>query len=149
MDLLGRKVPMKGGAGLQYLLEEINRTIDAASGFPALQKYVGELREATGRMGKVLAHLQQFAAAGNTELYMADANLFMELSCLTVVGWQWLKQGIVAVQKLNEGGDDFSHSKIETLKFFYRYELPKTIALARSLMNEDVVTIKTNREILI
>ena len=148
MDLLGRKIPMKGGAGLHHLMDEMTGTMDMASTFPTLQKYADELRDATGRMGKVLSHLQQFAAAGQVELYMADANLFMEMACITVVAWQWLKQGVVAQQKLNEADDDFYHSKMETLKFYFRYELPKTRALAESILNADVVTVKGTREIL-
>ena len=148
MDLLGRKIPMKGGAGLHHLMDEMTATMDMASTFPALQRYAEELRHATGRMGKALAHLQQFAAAGQTELYLADANLFMEMACITVVAWQWLKQGIVAQQKLHEADDDLCHSKIETLKYYFRYELPKTKALAESILNADVVTVKGNREIL-
>jgi hypothetical protein len=37
---------------------------------------------------------------------------------------------------------------METLKFFYKYELPKTMALASSLMAPYEVTIRKNREIL-
>jgi butyryl-CoA dehydrogenase len=99
-------------------------------------------------MGQVLSHLQKHAASGNIELYMSDANLFMEFAGITVVAWQWLKQGIVAQQKLAEGPGDFYHSKMETLKFYFKYELPKTLALAASLMSDDVVTIKGDREIL-
>jgi hypothetical protein len=148
IDLLGRKVPMKNGAAVFHLMDEMTRTADSASTFPALKKYADELRNAMGRMGQVLGHLQQFTTAGKMEQYMSDANLFMELASLTVVSWQWLKQGIVAQQKLAESNDDFYHSKMETMKFYYRYELPKTIALATSLMNSDAVTIKGDREVL-
>jgi butyryl-CoA dehydrogenase len=148
MDLLGRKIPMKGGAAIHYLIDEMSRTVDTAESFPALEKYAGELREAMGRLAEVLAHLQQFASVGNVELYMADANLFMELASITVVSWQWLKQGVVAQQKLAERDDDFYFSKMETMKFYFRYELPKTISLASSLMNADIVTVKGDREVL-
>jgi butyryl-CoA dehydrogenase len=148
MDLLGRKIPMKGSAGLYHLLDEVNATIDAAALFPALQLYAGQLRDAVTRMGHVLAHLQQFAAAGQTERYMADANLFMELTSYTVVAWQWLKQGIVTQQMMAEKDEEFYFSKMETMKFFYKYELPKTEGLATSIMASDEVTIQKEREIL-
>ena len=148
MDLLGRKIPMKGSAGLYHLLDEVNATIDAAALFPALQLYAGQLRDAVARMGHVLAHLQQFAAAGQTERYMADANLFMELTSYTVVAWQWLKQGIVTQQMMAEKDDEFYVSKMETMKFFFKYELPKIEGLATSIMAGDEVTILKDREIL-
>ena len=148
IDLLGRKVPMKSGAAVFHLMDEMTSTADSASTFPKLKKYADQLRDAMGRMGQVLGHLQQFATAGNMELYLSDANLFMELASLTVVSWQWLKQGIVAQQMMVESNDDFYYSKMETLKYFYKYELPKTLSLASSMLNTDAVTIKTDREIL-
>ncbi|HLO81568.1 MAG TPA: acyl-CoA dehydrogenase [Chitinophagaceae bacterium] len=148
MDLLGRKVQMKQGQAIHYLMEEMMKTADTAASFPALKNYEMKFRDSINRMGQVLSHLQQFAAQGNIELYMSDANLFMELAGITAVAWQWLKQGIVAQQKPVNGNNDFYHSKMETLKFYYKYELPKTLALADSLMNSDVVTIKGDREVL-
>jgi hypothetical protein len=149
MDLLGRKIPMKQGQAIHVLMEEMMKASDTAASFPALNKYVQQFREAVNRMGLVLSHLQKHAASGNIELYMSDANLFMEFAGITVVAWQWLKQGIVAQQKMAEGPGDFYYSKMETLKFYFKYELPKTLALAASLMSDDVVTIKGDREILI
>jgi butyryl-CoA dehydrogenase len=124
------------------------KTADTAASFAELKNYELKFRESINRMGQVLSHLQRFAAEGNVELYMSDANLFMELAGITAVAWQWLKQGIVAQQKLVDSNSDFYYSKMETLKFFYKYELPKTVALAESLMNSDVVTIKGDREVL-
>jgi butyryl-CoA dehydrogenase len=130
------------------LLDEVNATIDAAALFPALQIYAGQLRDAVTRMGHVLAHLQQFAAAGQTERYMADANLFMELTSFTVVAWQWLKQGIVTQQMMAEKDDEFYFSKMETMKFFYKYELPKTEGLSSSLLCPDQITMNLDRSTL-
>jgi butyryl-CoA dehydrogenase len=148
MDLLGRKIPMKQGQAIHFLMEEMMKASDTAASFPSLDKYVQQFRDAVNRMGQVLSHLQKHATSGNIELYMSDANLFMELAGITVVAWQWLKQGIVVQQKLAEGPGDFYYSKMETLKFYFKYELPKTLALAESLMSDDVVTIKGDREIL-
>jgi alkylation response protein AidB-like acyl-CoA dehydrogenase len=148
MDLLGRKLQMKQGQAIHYLMEEMVKTADTAASFPALKTYEMKFRESINRMGQVLSHLQKFAAAGSVELYLADANLFMELAGITSVAWQWLKQGVVVQQKLAGGDGEFYHSKMETLKFFFKYELPKTIALAESLQHDDVVTIKGEREVL-
>jgi alkylation response protein AidB-like acyl-CoA dehydrogenase len=148
MDLLGRKVQMKQGQAIHYLMEEMMKAADTAASFQALRKYELKFRESINRMGQVLSHLQKFAAAGNIELYLSDANLFMELAGITSVAWQWLKQGVVVQQKLAEGDNEFYNSKMETLKFYFKYELPKTIALAESLMDNDVVTVKGDREVL-
>jgi butyryl-CoA dehydrogenase len=148
MDLLGRKVQMKQGQAIHYLMEEMVKTADTAASFPALKTYELKFRESINRMGQVLSHLQKFAAAGSVELYLADANLFMELAGITSVAWQWIKQGVVVQQKLAEGDSEFYHSKMETLKFYFKYELPKTIALAESIQHDDAVTLKGEREVL-
>jgi len=77
----------------------------------------------------------------------------MELSGIVTVGWQWLKQAVNASKALSgnveaEMSPEFYESKMETMKFFYKYELPKTMSLADSLMNTEWLTIKKEKEIL-
>jgi butyryl-CoA dehydrogenase len=45
--------------------------------------------------------------------------------------------------------DIFYESKIETMKYFFDYELPKTTSQAEILMNPSSVTIKKDKEIII
>ena len=153
MDLLGRKIPMQNGKGFQLLINEIQKTIDAAKEFAALATYSNRCKEAVEDMQKSLQYLQSFAIKGEVELYMADATMFMEMCGIITVAWQWLKQGVIAQKALaNEENAAqtklFYKSKLETMKFFYKYELPKTVALAQTLMHQDKVTIKTDDEIL-
>jgi len=145
MDLLGRKVPMQQGKAVKLLLGEMSRVVAAALAIEVLRPYALKLQEAAERMQDVLMHLQGFAAKGELEKYMADANLFMELAGITCTAWQWLKQGVVAA---NSTQNHFTHSKLETMKFYFKYELPKTIALADSLKNNDAPTILGEQEVL-
>jgi butyryl-CoA dehydrogenase len=145
MDLLGRKVPMQQGKAVKLLLGEMIRAVEAALAIEVLRPYALKLQEAAERMQDVLMHLQGFAAKGELEKYLADANLFMELAGITCTAWQWLKQGIVASSKREH---TFMHSKLETMKFYFKYELPKTLALADSIQNRDMPTILGEREIL-
>ncbi len=154
MDLLGRKIPMQSGKGFQLLVDEILKTVDSAKNLPALTSYCAKCKEAIERVQKVLQYLQSFAINGETELYMADATVFMELCGLVTVAWQWLKQAVIAQQALANPAtavqtELFYKSKLETMKFFYKYELTKTVSLAQTLMNDDKVTIKRDDEILI
>ena len=153
MDLLGRKIPMQNGKGFQLLINEIQKTIDAAKEFAALATYSNSCKEAVEDMKKSLQYLQSFAIKGEVELYMADATVFMEMCGIITVAWQWLKQAVIAQKTLvsEENAAQtklFYNSKLETMKFFYKYELPKTVALAQTLMHQDKVTIKTDEEIL-
>jgi hypothetical protein len=47
-----------------------------------------------------------------------------------------------------KSGREFYVSKMETMKFYYKYELPKTQALAETLLNTEWLTIKGDDEVL-
>ena len=154
LDLLGRKIPMQKGKAFQLLVKEMEQTISVAKIFTVLIPYADKLVAAIESYIKTLQHLQKFALSGEIEKYLADANLFMELSGIITLGWQWLKQAAVAQQALNiknttNQTSDFYESKIETMKFFFKYELPKHVSLSNSLMNPEMITIKGEKEVII
>ena len=45
------------------------------------------------RIEQVLAKLYSYASAGQTEKYLSDATIFLEMMSFIVIGWQWLKMG--------------------------------------------------------
>ncbi len=45
-------------------------------------------------------HLLGIATKGDNEVFLADANLYMDFFGIVVVGWIWLKQGVVAKNAL-------------------------------------------------
>ncbi|PLK45986.1 acyl-CoA dehydrogenase [Emticicia sp. TH156] len=149
-DLLGRKIMLAGGKPLQLLAAEIGKTIETANQYEGLIKYAQLLTESTGQLSKVTKHLLGIAGTGDIERFLSDATLYMELFSLNVIAWQWLKQGVVAQQKLLAGANDadFYESKIHTMKYFFHYELPKTQGLATRLTDTEVLTIMTEKEIV-
>ncbi|MFY9241630.1 MAG: acyl-CoA dehydrogenase [Polaribacter sp.] len=152
-DLLGRKVPMENGKGLELLSAEIVKTIIAATNDEDLKVYASILGDKLKLSQKVIGHLMPFAMKGNYERYLADANLFMEYMSIVVLGWLWLEMAVDAKKQLNKAdkkySETFYESKIHTMKFYFKYEVPKTNSLAESLMNNEVVTIKTDKEYII
>lgn len=151
-DLLGRKVPMDNGKGLELLSAEVMRTIQEASTNPALQAHAKILGEKLQLTQKVLGTLMPFALKGDYERYLADATVFMEFLSLILMSWTWLDIAMNAQKSIAEGASNFSNdfyeSKIETMKYFYAYELPKTTGLAEILMNPETVTIKKDKELI-
>jgi butyryl-CoA dehydrogenase len=152
-DLLGRKVTMHNGKGLELLATEIMQTIMIASKDEELKGYAAVLGEKLKLSQKVIGKLMPFAMKGNYERYLSDANLFMEYMSIVVVGWLWLE---MAVDAKKEGSnpnrkysETFYESKIHTMKFYFKYEVPKTNSLAASLMSDEVVTIKNDKEYII
>lgn len=155
MDLLGRKVMMKGGKALYLLLDEINESIAKAKTHDNLKKYAQLLEEEIARLGSTSQHLIGFAMSGKKELFIADATLYLELFSINMMAWQWLKQAIVAQQHIltdNPQGDklSFYESKLHLLKFYFNYEVPKTLALVKSIISNEGLTIaSTSKEMII
>ena len=151
-DLLGRKMTMKGGKPAQLLFGEVAKTIAEAETHEDLKAYAKMLKAELVRLQEVTMSLMPYAMQGDIERFLMDATLYMEMFGIITVAWQWLKQAVVAKQALltqNPKGDElaFYESKIHTMKFFFHYEIPKTLGLAVRLKDTEVLTITTEKEL--
>ena len=151
-DLLGRKITMNNGEGLKLLLAEIIETITKASNYPELKEYCDSLSKKIKLSEKILQTLMPYALKGDFEKYLADASVFMEFFSLIILGWNWLEIASNSADTINRSEKSFSNefysSKIETMKYFFEYELPKTMGYYQIIMNPSSVTIKKEKEIL-
>lgn len=138
LDLLGRKITMENGAALKLLAQEIEATIKLAIQKEELKAYAATLGENSKLIETCLAHLMPFAMKGNHERYLADATVFMDLFSTIVIGWQWLKIGIAAVDHSDSA---FKASKLHTLGYFYKYEMSRCKGLQKTLRHDSDVTI--------
>ena len=98
------------------------------------------------RLQSTTSHLLSIAAKGDNEVFLADANLYMEFFGIVTIAWIWLKQAIVAKNVLitqNVEGEELSfyESKIHTMKYFYHYELIKTLSLSTRLTDTELLTV--------
>ncbi len=152
LDLLGRKVMLEKGKALRLFLEEVKKTIAAASSFDQTKAPGEKLGEAAKLLHEVTLKLVQVAMQNPPEVFLADATLYLEFFGIIAIGWQWLKQGIVAAKALDEGaaGDElnFYSGKIFAMKYFFEYEMPKTKPLQERLLSQDRVTLDINQEFL-
>ena len=120
LDLLGRKVVMQGGAGLQLLVETIRSTTQRAA------QQGGEAAELGEQLQTVVDRLPHTTAAlfadGDVEKALANASVYLEAVGHVVIAWIWLEQLLAT-----EGKDgDFYDGKRQAARFFFRWELPKT-----------------------
>ena len=116
-DLLGRKVAMNGGVGLRTLVEAIDATSTrAAADHPA---HAAQLRSAVDRVVEVTAILHN---AGDPELTLANAAVYLEAVGHIVVAWLWLEQVLAA----GDRAGDFYEGKRRAAAYFFAWELPKT-----------------------
>ncbi|WP_271766913.1 acyl-CoA dehydrogenase [Aquimarina algiphila] len=150
-DLLGRKLLMENGKALKLLTNEIMQTIEQASKYDELKKYAAKLGDKLQLAQKVIGFLIGFAQKGDYERFLSDATPFMEFFSNITMGWVWLdiachsKNALITAQK--KYTEEFYESKIHTMKFYFKYELPKTSGLADILMNEEILTIAGEQEV--
>lgn len=138
LDLLGRKVPMHGGAALKDLFARMDETISVAGAVPELAEYAAALAAAMGDIGTTTRQLVA-AMAQDPERALANATLYLDSLGHAVVAWRWLAQAVTASATLPDAGaaeQDFYRGKLAACRYFFRYELPRitpTLALLRSL----------------
>ncbi|MEM6539801.1 MAG: acyl-CoA dehydrogenase [Bacteroidota bacterium] len=150
-DLLGRKIPMENGEALSLVSEEIKHAIKRAMTYESLLPYAQKLGEKLELTQNVLQSLMTFAMQGDYQRFLADATPFMEFFSTIVIGWQWLEIGIKSQEALITGtgssATEFYEGKIHAMRFYFKYELPKTLGLAEVLMNQETLTLNTDKKI--
>ncbi|MBM2623152.1 acyl-CoA dehydrogenase [Actinoplanes sp. LDG1-06] len=113
LDLLGRKVVMRGGAGLQLL---IGRIVTTALAAPA------ELGQPVIALSDRLATTtRKLWAAGDPTTALANSTAYLEATGHLVIAWLWLSQ-------LNAAGDKegaFYDGKRLAARYFITHELPR------------------------
>lgn len=152
-DLLGRKITMNNGEALKLLSAEIKNSIEASMTHESLVPFAKKLASKLELTQEVLQSLMGFAMKGDYERFLADATPFMEFFSTILISWLWLDIANEATNALVTGNKTnsvaFYESKIHTMQFFFKYELPKTTGLAEILMdNKTALTIGTDKEVL-
>lgn len=150
MDLLGRKVVMKNGQAARYYFEEVQKTIEEALTNPELAPYAERLKAALDKLQSVTMTLIQIAMKGEVDLFLADSTLYLEFLGIITIAWQWLLQGVALQKGLKDEPSEtralFYKGKMQTMKYFFHYELPKIEGLALRLTETDGLTVSMRTE---
>jgi len=150
MDLLGRKVVLNNGKAFACFLKEVERTVSTADGDTALKPYARQLAHAKDTLQDTTRMLMHISRKKGVEHYLADATLYLEFFGIVAVAWQWLLQGSAAQKALKNECTamdwNFYTGKMFTLRYFFRYELTKTAALAQRLKEADGLTVEMKSE---
>lgn len=148
IDLLGRKVVMNNGRAYRLYLEEVRKAIRSAEADPIVAPYAQRLQEVMEKLQGVTDHLLRISRSGGLELFLADSTVYLELFGITAVSWQWLIMGLAAAKALEKGSTmaetTFYQGKIQTMKYFFHYELVKSEGLVQRLLETDGLTVETN-----
>jgi butyryl-CoA dehydrogenase len=121
-DLLGRKVLMEGGRGLQLLAARITDTIGRAAAVPVLAAHAAALGEALQRIGS--ATRAAWATGDPTEA-LANAVPYMQAFGHTVIAWIWLDVAHHALARDAERTSPATTGRLGATDYFFHYELPK------------------------
>ncbi len=150
LDLLGRKIVQFEGASLKLLTREIQSTIDAAKLEGRTKKHSEELENALNLVLDTTKKLLQARAEMGAEVFLANSNTYLEMLGHTVITWMWLRQALVAARGLEKpvSSDEmaFYNGKIQTCKYFYRFELPKILAWSNLISSLDVTVLEMKPE---
>jgi len=133
-DLLGRKVLMEGGKGLQLLAARIQTTVQRASQVPELAAHAQALDQA---LQQVEAATKAAWATGNPQDALANAVPYMQGFGHMVLAWIWLDVALAALQADATKSIAATTGKMGALRYFYHYELPKIGAWLQVVTNRD------------
>jgi len=126
LDLLGRKVVMRGGQGLCLLGRRIAATQERALKVPLLAESASALATTLAR---VEAATQAAWSTADPVAALANATPYLQAFGHTVLAWIWLDVALCAQVRLGGGSDaSLLQGKLAACRYFFRYELPRVQA---------------------
>jgi alkylation response protein AidB-like acyl-CoA dehydrogenase len=137
MDLLGRKVLMEGGRGLQLLAARINATVEKAIQVPELAAHANALAKALQHVGSAT---KAAWATGEPGQALANAVPYMQAFGHTVLAWIWLDVALasLALQQPATNSIAAHAGRMGATRYFYHYELPKIGAWLKVVETRDL-----------
>lgn len=160
VDLVGRKLRMKGGAYFMSLLDEMNATVIAYQGNAALKDLARDVQNAVNKLSEVAMYFAGCAKTGEFLVPVCNAYPFLMLMGKVVVAWLLLWEAGVAwkrlecicsakeiapsnARKLNalakEDADTaFYIGKVAAARYFIKHVLPEVDAAVTAIKSEDL-----------
>jgi alkylation response protein AidB-like acyl-CoA dehydrogenase len=139
IDLVGRKLPMRGGAVVKDHLERIAGVeAELAAAGPELAGVRTELKEALEALTEATMWLPTAAAAKGPNAVLAGATPYVRLFSMVTAGWLMARSALAAKARLDAGPAseseaDWLRSKIVTARFFCEQLLPPAVGLVASI----------------
>ena len=143
MDLLGRKVVMDGGKGLQLLASRINQTIEAALPHEALAAYANQLAQALAELGGAT---KAAWASGQPQEALANAVPYMQAFGHVGLAWIWLELALAVLAKDAKLTQAAHRGSMAAQLYFFVYELPKISAWLQVVKSRDMTCANLEEE---
>jgi 3-(methylthio)propanoyl-CoA dehydrogenase len=127
MDLMGRKMILRGGACLESFKVEITRFCEQHAEHPALGAHVRALSKAVRRLLEVCAEMKQRNQADPLQWASYTYPALMAFGEV-IMCWRLLDMAVIAVAALKKKTSDFYQGKVHQATFFVDITLPHTMA---------------------
>jgi butyryl-CoA dehydrogenase len=134
MDLLGRKVLMENGRGMQLLGARMMATVQRANQVAELTAHAQALAKA---LQDVSVATQAAWSTGNPSDALANAVPYMQAFGHTVLAWIWLEVALAASAADTANVLPENVGRLRAARFFYHYELPKIGAWLQVVAQRD------------
>jgi butyryl-CoA dehydrogenase len=121
-DLLGRKVLMEEGRGLELLAGRIRATAERSVGVTALEGFGVALEAALAR---VVSATGAAWSTGDPREALANAVPYMQAFGHTVLAWIWLDVALRSLEGDGAAAQPATAGRVGAARFFFHYELPK------------------------
>jgi alkylation response protein AidB-like acyl-CoA dehydrogenase len=132
MDLVGRKLPMKGGAVVTEFLSMM-ASLDPVllRGGPTLASVRSHFAEALTTLADTTHWVLERGAEAPQDA-LTGATPYLRMFSLVTAGWLMARQAVAAQQQLDDGTGDAEamRAKLATAQFFCEHILPGAVALA-------------------
>ena len=128
MDLLGRKVLLDKGLGLQLLGKRFADTCERAATATQIQ----QAKALQNAWSGVLDATRDAWQGDNPALSLANAVPYMQAFGHTVLAWIWLDVSLASL-----GNDAANHGRRQACQYFFNYELPKIGAWLNVVQSRD------------
>ncbi|MEL0192854.1 MAG: acyl-CoA dehydrogenase [Halieaceae bacterium] len=149
LDILGRKVLMDNGKGLQIFNQAVEKGVflarastDTASMAEALSNALDLLNRVTQTL---TAKLKE-----DPDTTLANATIYLDMFGRIFAAWMWLQQASKAIVGLAEQPADndrlFYRGKLQTARYYFEWELPEIEHQAKLLSGFNTVTLEMQPE---
>lgn len=141
MDLLGRKLSLNKGKSFQDLLNEIQKTVNAAKKINSIKNLALYLDNTVIKLKEVAQNLGKTIRSENIMTAFANATPFLDVTGDIVMAWMLLWRAVTAAQKL-EGKPKkkdlaFYDGQLKSAQFFINTVLPVTTGKMEAIIAGD------------
>ncbi len=127
LDLVGRKLPAKGGRAMRAFADEVKAFVADIKGEEGMAEFREPLKQASMTLGEVTMQLAMKGMQDQEEAGAVASN-YLTLFGLTALAYMWALQARAALKNTDAR---YCRTKVKTARFYYNNVLPEMDSLVR------------------